>query len=536
MAFFSKALIALIVGAISVFGGEFLVRTDDPSKVPGKILKRIDSRTYLVRIEERVSGLNIYRGKVLIEKNYRLKALRTPNDPCLSYRWDLSFIKASEAWDLSTGSGNVYVALLDTGVDYNHRDLKENLWVNSDENCTDGVDNDGNGYVDDCYGIDTVNGDSDPMDDNGHGTALAGVIGAVGNNGELIPGVNWRVKIIPCKFLNSAGEGDIAGEIECLEYILRLKRDKGLNIVAVNASYGAVYPESQIQKDKIRELAQEGILYITAAGNEGLNNEEIKMHPCNYDLENMVCVGSVDKKGVKPSFSNYGFSKVKISAPGEDIRTLSYGNSSSSCEGLVSVSGTSISTSFVSGAVALLKSYNPSLSYEQVRLRLLTSGRNNPQLSGQTYTCNLLDLYSLMGNDSTPKLCASSLYLEWGNVSECMAVDRTFVLRNTGNTPLRITEVYTEGRGFWIARNGCLGRTLNTLEECTVVVSFRPMAEGEHRGNLYVRFSNSGMDISVSLRADSSAVCGKGGCGSFSSWAGILGLIAVLRLILKRRL
>ncbi|EDP75920.1 S8 family serine peptidase [Hydrogenivirga sp. 128-5-R1-1] len=544
------ALVLTLACTLS-FGAEFLVRTEDPSKVPGKVIKRIDDKTYIVRIDEGVSvGLLSHAEGVLIEKNYRLRALQTPNDPCLSYRWDLDFIGAYSAWDLSTGSGSVYVAVLDTGVDYNHPDLKDNLWKNPGEICTDGVDNDGNGYVDDCYGVNILcypEGKYDPkaqgcnkpdaMDDNGHGTSVASIVGAVGNNGTLITGVNWQVKIVPCKFLDSSGGGTIAGEIECLNYILDLKRNKGLNIIAVNASYGEVYPDSQVQRDKIEELANEGILYVTAAGNSNLNNDEVSMNPCNYDLGNMLCVGSVGSKGERSSFSNYGFNKVKLSAPGESIWTLKNGSAGTSCTDLSLTYGTSMSTPFVSGAVALLKSYQPSLNYTQIRERIITTGRNYMSLAGKTYSCNVLSLDSLLLNSSSPKVCPSSLSISWGSVEGCESSSREFTLRNTGNGVVQVTSVRVEGSGFYLSKDDCSGRSLNTFEECRVYLSFSPAGAGDYSGRLLVSFSDSGLNFSVSLSAKSESSCGSGGCstgGVAHSLLPLLGLLVILSR-LKRR-
>ncbi len=525
-------LITLLTVSI-LFGEEYIVRTEDLSLIPGRVLKKISEDTYLVDIEERIRGLAFPEG-VVVEKNHKLYALQTPNDPCLSYKWDLDFIRAFDAWDLSTGSGTIYVAVLDTGVNYNHPDLRDNLWRNSDEDCGNDLDDDGNGYADDCYGIDVVNGDSDPMDDNGHGTALAGVVGAVGNNGTLIAGVNWNVKIIPCRFLDSTGAGDIAGEIECLNYILSLKRSKGLNIVAVNASYGAVYPPSQTQRDKIAELATEGILYITAAGNSGLNNDLNDMHPCNYDLPNVVCVGSVGNTGNRSSFSNYGFYTVDLSAPGENILTLDSSDTGTDCNSLVYYSGTSLSTPVVSGAVALLKSYNSSLNYTQIKERLLTTGRNNLNLAGQTLTCNTLDLYNLLQGDNSPKVCPSALTLSWGNISECGLFTRTFTVRNTGGQSVSVLSVAVSGVGFSILRDNCTGRTLSTLQECTVELSFSPSQEGTFDGLLEVRFSNPALNFTVSLYSQSTVVCVSGGGGGCSTGGFNLSLLIPILILLRK--
>src|SRR4029077_3549531 len=172
-------------------------------------------------------------------------------------------IHAPEAWDITTGSSTVVVAMLDSGIDYTHPDLVANMFRNEADCNGNGIDDDGNGYVDDCYGIDLVNHDSDPMDDNQHGTHTAGTVGAAGNNGVGVVGVNWNVKLMPCKFLGASGSGSTAGAIACLDYV-KMMKDRGVNIVATNNSWGGG-GFSQALFDAIDMQRQRGILYIAAA-------------------------------------------------------------------------------------------------------------------------------------------------------------------------------------------------------------------------------------------------------------------------------
>ena len=187
-------------------------------------------------------------GVAYAEPNYILTTGATPNDPSFGQLWGLhntgqsggtpdADIDAPEAWDFVTGSSNVIVAILDTGVDYTHSDLAANMFRNEADCDTNLVDDDMNGYVDDCHGIDTFNGDSNPLDDNGHGTHVAGTIGAAGNNSVGVVGVNWQVKLMPCKFMGAGGSGPTAKAIECLDYVAAMK-DRGVNIVATNNSWG----------------------------------------------------------------------------------------------------------------------------------------------------------------------------------------------------------------------------------------------------------------------------------------------------------
>ena len=167
------------------------------------------------------------------------------------------------------------MAVIDTGIDYNHQDLSANMFRNTVDCNSNGLDDDGNGYIDDCFGIDTANDDSDPFDDDEHGTHVAGTIGAAGNNGVGVVGVNWTVRLMACKFLNADGEGTTADAIDCLEYV-KLMKDRGVSIVATNNSWGGG-AFSQALFDAIEAHLQHGILFIAAAGNGG--PDKIGVHP-----------------------------------------------------------------------------------------------------------------------------------------------------------------------------------------------------------------------------------------------------------------
>ncbi|MGH7815807.1 MAG: S8 family serine peptidase, partial [Candidatus Binatia bacterium] len=204
------------------------------------------------------------------EPNYILhttatpKITATPNDPSYGSLWGLPKISAPSAWNITTGSNSVVVAVLDTGIDYNHPDLAANMFRNTLDCNANGIDDDGNGYIDDCYGFDVANGDGDPMDDNNHGTHVAGTIGAVGNNGIGVVGVNWNVKILACKFFDASGSATTEDAIACLEYV-KIMKDRGVNIVATSNSWGGG-ENSQALYDAIDVQRQKGILFITAAG------------------------------------------------------------------------------------------------------------------------------------------------------------------------------------------------------------------------------------------------------------------------------
>nr|WP_321501723.1 S8 family serine peptidase [uncultured Dethiosulfovibrio sp.] len=246
-----------------------------------------------------------------VEPNYKVRALSvTPNDPSFSDQWgllnDLNGIdvNATEAWSENTQGGGV-VAVLDTGIDYNHIDLAGNMWVNPYP-----VSNDR-------YGYDFVNGDGDPMDDNFHGTHCAGIIGSLGNNRIGVSGVMWAGSMMAVKCLDGRGLGDVATIIQGINYILEMKQ-KGVPVVAVNASlsFGGY---SQAAYEAIHALSKESILFVAAAGNAGSDNDLEPSYPSNYELPNVISVANITQEGVLNETSSYGLKTVHLAAPGTDI-------------------------------------------------------------------------------------------------------------------------------------------------------------------------------------------------------------------------
>ena len=321
------------------------------------------------------------------EPNYVLKAIAIPNDAYYNYQWALERIDAPLAWDFVTGDNLTFVGVVDTGIDYLHPDLQDNVWRNPNEICNDGIDNDGNGYVDDCYGFNAITGSGSALDDNGHGTHVAGIIGAIGNNAEGVTGVNWKVSIVGCKFISSTGTGSLFDELACLDYIKQLKLS-GYNIVAVNASYGAYY-YSSLEESAIAELGNLGILFIAAAGNESNNNDTNPLNPCSLSarLNNVICVAATDENDNLASFSNYGVNTVQVAAPGVNILNTYYGG------GYAYLSGTSMATPHVTGLVALLKSYKPNLTLADIKNAILNSVDNLTTLQGFVATGGRINLY-----------------------------------------------------------------------------------------------------------------------------------------------
>ncbi len=313
------------------------------------------------------------------EPNYIVKKAVTPiipNDSNYSQQWHHRNIESEKAWGLSTGSSSVIVAVIDTGVDYNHPDLKDNIWINSGETCDDKSDNDNNGYIDDCFGWNFFSNNADPMDDDisgagSHGTHVAGIIGAIGNNSFGVAGISWQVKIMPLKVLASNGEGDVGDVIEAINYA----KNKGAHIINLSLETNKY---SQSLRDAIEGAADR--LFVVAAGNGGVNLNSANVYPASFNLRNIIAVAATDNYDNKASFSNYGTNVVHLSAPGVNIystkskKTIeSNGKFENYSSAFFHETGTSMAAPMVSGTAALISSLNPSYSNSQVRELILAS-------------------------------------------------------------------------------------------------------------------------------------------------------------------
>ena len=321
------------------------------------------------------------------EPDYQYAPAVIPDDPSFGELWGLhnvgqnggnidADINAPEAWNITTGAADIVVGIIDSGIDYTHPDLIDNLWVNPGEIPNDGIDNDGNGYIDDIHGINAITGSGDPMDDNGHGTHIAGVIGARGNNDRGVVGVNWNIKIVACKFLPEVGSGSNIDAIECLNYLLDLKINHGVNLVLTNNSWGGNGFSISL-RDAIAAHDAQGILFVAAAGNENANTDTEGYFPASYDLNNIISVTALDRNDNLAFFSNFGKTTVDLGAPGVSIlSTLPLNNCTlcSSHSGYGYSSGTSVAAPQVAGVATLLKTQNPNRSATQIKNLLLSSG------------------------------------------------------------------------------------------------------------------------------------------------------------------
>ena len=295
-------------------------------------------------------------------------------------------IDAPEAWDLTRGSSSVTVAVIDSGMQLNHPDLASNLWTNPNETPGNGIDDDANGRIDDVNGWDFVNSDNDPTDDDGHGTHVAGTIGAVGNNNSGVTGVAWNVKLMPLKACNAAGSCAISATIAALNYAVA----QGVKIS--NNSYGGISGQSTSERNAITAARDAGHLFVAAAGNDGVNTDvpANAHYPSNYNLDNIISVASTTLNDGLSSFSNYGTTSVDLGAPGSQILST-YPTSS-----YVWANGTSMASPHVAGVAALVKSRKPDWTYSQVRSRLIDNTRPLASLSGTTVTGGMLNAYSAL--------------------------------------------------------------------------------------------------------------------------------------------
>lgn len=328
-------------------------------------------------------------------------AVISPNDPYVANQWYLSKIEADKAWSKISSSPNMIIAVIDSGIAIDHPDLKDNIWKNKKEIVADGIDNDGNGFIDDAFGWDFINNTPDPRPSFSgewteagvsHGTLVAGIIAASGNNGKGVTGVSWQAQIMPLKALNDKGEGKISDVIRAIDYAI----NNGAHII--NLSFSSLNYSPGLQ-EAIYRAHRAGLMVVAAAGNEeassgGYDIDETKLYPACYDGlspgENMVIgVAATDALDQKAIFSSYGSKCVDISAPGISFfNTVTYSNFLADpkyYDGYFS--GTSLAAPLVSGALALIAEANPELSREEIIDILLSSSDKieslNPKYRGK---------------------------------------------------------------------------------------------------------------------------------------------------------
>ena len=330
---------------------------------------------------------------------------RVPNDPQLGSLWGMNNtgqtggtsnidIDAPAAWDLTTGSSTVVVGIVDTGIEYTHPDLAANVWHNPGETPGNGIDDDNNGVIDDYYGYNAIDNNGNPLDLNGHGTHCAGTIGAVGNNGVGVAGVNWNVKLMGLRFLDANGFGSTESAISAIAYAVRMKQ-RGINIRVLSNSWGGG-GDSQALRDAIQNAANADILFVAAAGNSSQDNDIVPNYPSNYDTPNMLAVAAADANGNLAYFSNYGANTVHLAAPGVDILSTYLGG------GYNTLSGTSMATPHVAGVAALVAGREPSLSTVGLRERLVTTVKVISTLNGLMSSPGMVNAANSLTNARAP--------------------------------------------------------------------------------------------------------------------------------------
>ncbi|MEM7131917.1 MAG: S8 family serine peptidase [Chloroflexota bacterium] len=354
------------------------------------------------------------------------------NDPRYLEQWALNNsgqtggtpdadIDAPEAWSIVTET-EIIIGIIDSGIQYTHRDLRNNMWINPGEIADNGIDDDGNGYIDDIYGWDFYDNDNDPNDENGHGTHIAGTVAAQGNNGTGVTGVAWRAKLMALRFMNAEGWGYLSDALAAVEYATAM----GANIT--NNSWGGVDFVNAMYA-AVAKAGDANVLFVSAAGNEGNDNDVTPSYPSSYDLENVISVASTNAHDDLSSFSNYGAASVDLAAPGSYILSTipdSYGL----------YSGTSMASPQVAGAAALLWATYPNESAAEIKERLLVSTDLIPALASKTATGGRMNLHkALLYRVPAPTLEHNSPQFAFDLLPD-EEVEQTLIVTNSGNATL----------------------------------------------------------------------------------------------------
>ena len=356
-----------------------------------------------------LSGMKMLQASGLLESvepDYLVSRAVTPGDQGLAQGWLWGLrnvgqndgtegidIDAIKAWNTSTGSPDVIVAVIDTGIRYTHQELSTQMWNNPDEIAGNGIDDDNDGYIDNVFGVDTVNFDGDPMDDNGHGTHCAGTIGAAANDGHAHVGVAWEVSLMACKFLSGDGWGYTSGAINAIDFAVA----NGARVLS-NSWGGGGY--SQSLYDAIVRARDAGAIFIAAAGNSGLDTDSQPNYPSCYDVENIISVAAIDRNGFLASWSNYGRDTVDVGAPGVDI----FSSSSDSDSSYAYYSGTSMAAPHVSGIVALMLANNEELSSSEVKAQVISTSVALDSLAERTVSGGLVNANNALNGGDDAQL------------------------------------------------------------------------------------------------------------------------------------
>ncbi|MBC7658317.1 MAG: S8 family serine peptidase [Chitinophagaceae bacterium] len=499
----------------------------------------LNEDSYLIRfkddldLKKKADELAASPGVRAVEANvvYNLYE-KTPNDLDFTKLYALSNtgqssgvagadVGATKAWDVSTGSKNVLVGIIDSGMDYNHPDLASNVWsnpgetgldANGNDKRTNGIDDDGNGFVDDWHGWDFYNNDNDPMDDNSHGTHVAGTIGGVGNNGVGVAGVNWAVSMVPIKVFSAAGETTTDILVKGVDYATKL------GVFVTNNSWGGgAYSDAIFAS--IQKAADANILFVAASGNESANNDSGEHYPSNYNLPNIISVASINRRDQLSTFSNFGAKTVDVAAPGEEIFSTVPG-------GLYALkSGTSMATPHVTGALALIRSVFPNIPALDIRAKLLASSVQTPALidkviSGRINVGNAMETDTIAPAPVTGFTVTdtniNSIFVTWNLTGD----DGTVGEASGYNIRMSATPITTEDEWAAAETTSMLdfkrvaSAYTATLSEVTLNrAGFITIRATDNVGNL------SGLSASISFKLKTVAVLWSEDNGATNDWA-----------------
>jgi subtilisin family serine protease len=324
--------------------------------------------------------LRALRAVRYVERDFYLRTTATPDDPMYPRQYALAAggaaaVGAPSAWDMRTSCSKL--AVLDTGIQWDHPDLSGNVWHNPEEVKGNGKDDDKNGYVDDYWGFNVIKGKGNAKDDNGHGTHVGGIIAGRGNNADGISGLCWTARIVPVKFMDSRGRGATSDAVTGIHYAVKA----GAKII--NCSFGSSSKSSSLA-DAVSWAKGKGAMLVVAAGNDGVNIDKEPTYPASYGANNILTVAAITSSGALASFSNFGSEAVDLGAPGDSILST-YPTS-----GYKTLSGTSMAAPIVAAAAAMLRKQDSGLSYGDIRSAIRQSTRANGALK-KTWTGGQLD-------------------------------------------------------------------------------------------------------------------------------------------------
>jgi subtilisin family serine protease len=460
-------------------------------RAPGAQVERLDRRERginLVRLNGRLSveqAIEQAQADPRVEyaePNYIYETNdKRPDDPHFTDEWGLmnassSFsagttpadIGATRAWDITTGSDDLVVAVIDTGIDIFHEDLAANIWTNPNEIAGNNFDDDGDGFKDDVHGWNFRDDTKEVFVNAGedlHATHVAGTIGAVSDNGKGVAGVAWHVKIMSLKFLGgSKGSGSTANAIRAIDYAI-YQKNHGVNLRVINASWGGP-GASQSLREKIREAGDNGIVFVCSAGNDRANNDDLAMadYPAAYasSLSNVISVAAINASDQLALYSNYGHTGATVAAPGDNIWSTFPSN------GYGQLSGTSMASPHVAGVVALLLSNQPQLTPEQVKQRLIATAEPTDALVSKVNASGRVNAYNAL---ATPPVVAEVplRIVRVGLAKTTLTIDGFDFIN--GSSVIEIDGKAVDGTAY--DSSYALGN--GTLTRLTVVLGKKPM-------------------------------------------------------------